>query len=115
MARKDPPHNRLAFALVDPPGKEPWYRSVLTDHNGDFDAGAILVCVVVGFMCCNGGYDTIIMHRQFDPEKFGIGIAAVLTGFAAYKWGDSKRAPLPGTTVTTATQTIATGGDPPLR
>jgi hypothetical protein len=80
-------------------GKDPWFRSILTDHAGDFDMGAVLVGVVVVFMCANSGYDTTILHTKFDAQAFGIGVAAVLGGFAAYKWGDAKRPP--GTTTTT--------------
>ncbi len=88
------------------PGKDPWYRSILTDHNGDFDMGAVLVGVVAIFMCANSGYDTVILHTKFNAQEFGIGIAAMLGGFAAYKWGDSKRAE--ATTTTTAIQTKTT-------
>ena len=85
---------------VNVPGKDPWYRSILTDHNGDFDAGAILVVFVIIFMCVNSGYDTIMLHTKFDAQAFGIGVAAVLGGFCAYKYGDAKR---PTTSVTTTT------------
>jgi hypothetical protein len=73
-----------------PPASE-WLRSIATDHNGDFDLGAILVGVVAVFMCLNSGYDTIILHKTFDAQAFGIGIGAMLGGFAAYKYGDAKR------------------------
>lgn len=96
----------VVAAPIPPPGKDPWYRSILTDHNGDFDMGAVLVGVVALFMCANSGYDTIILHSKFNAQEFGIGIAAMLGGFAAYKWGDSKRPP--GTVTTTASQTIST-------
>lgn len=87
-------------------GKEPWYRSILTDHYGDFDLGAILVGIVILTMCVLEYVDVKINHKNFDPEKFGIGVGAVLVGFAGYKFGDAKRAP--GTTTTTAVQTIST-------
>lgn len=86
------------------PGKDPWYRSILTDHNGDFDMGAVLVGIVAIFMCSASAYDTTMNGREFNAQQFGIGVAAMLGGFAAYKWGDSKR---PETTTTT------TVGDPP--
>lgn len=84
-----------------PPNKDPWYKSILTDHNGDFDMGAVLVGVVTVFMCLNAGYDTMALHTKFNAQEFGIGIAAVLGGFAAYKYGDAKRPPPDVTSVTT--------------
>ncbi len=89
-------------ALVSVPGKDPWYRSILTDHNGDFDMGAVLVGVVIVFMCANSGYDTVINHVKFDAQAFGAGVGAVLIGFAAYKYGDAKRPPGTITTTTSA-------------
>lgn len=96
MTRKRP------AVVPDPPGKplEPphappadtWFRSIMTDHNGDFDLGAVLVGVVTVAMCLNSGYDTIILHTKFNAQEFGIGIGAMLAGFAAYKFGDAKRA-----------------------
>jgi hypothetical protein len=86
------------------PSKEPWYRSILTDHSGDFDMGAVLVGVVAIFMCINSGYDTWVHGVKFNAQEFGIGIAAMLGGFAAYKWGDAKR-PDVSTTVDTHTRT----------
>lgn len=97
-------------APIDIPGKDPWYRSILTDHNGDFDMGAVLVGVVTVFMCANSGFDTVMLHTKFDAQSFGIGIAAVLGGFAAYKWGDAKR---PDTTVTSVTASTVTTGPTP--
>src|SRR5262245_2170033 len=37
----------VAKNSVPAPLKEPWYRSMLTDHNGYFDTGRILVAVVI--------------------------------------------------------------------
>ncbi len=53
--------------------------------------GAVLVGVVALFMCFNSGYDIIAHAKTFNAQEFGIGIAAMLGGFAAYKWGDAKR------------------------
>ena len=96
-------------------GKDPWFRSILTDHAGDFDLGAVLVGIVVCFMCLAAGYDAMVLGKTFDAERFGIGVASVLAGFAAYKWGDAKRAPSSTTTIQ-ATQTTTTadptGGRP---
>lgn len=87
-------------APISVPGKEPLWRSILTDHNGDFDMGAVLVGVVAIFMCAAAGWDTLILNNPFNAQQFGIGVAAMLGGFAAYKWGDAKR---PETTTTTVT------------
>lgn len=95
----------VAAAPVNVPGKDPWFRSIMTDHNGDFDLGAVLVGVVVVFMCLNAGWDTIVLHTKFDAQAFGIGVAGVLGGFAAYKWGDARRPP--GVSVTTTTTAAA--------
>lgn len=70
-----------------------WFRSMLTDRNGDFDAGAILMVVVTIYMCVSSGYDTFVIGRQFDAQAFGTGIAAMLGGFGIYKWGEQRRAP----------------------
>ena len=120
MARKSAARNTIAAIAVAPApmpfqiiggGKDPWFRSILTDHNGDFDLGAVLVGIVVCFMCIAAGYDTIVLAKTFDAERFGIGVASVLAGFAAYKWGDSKRTPGTTTTATTSTTTV----DPPIK
>ncbi len=65
-----------------------WFRSMLTDRNGDFDAGAILIVVVTVYMCVSSGYDTFMLGRPFNAQEFGTGIAAMLGGFGIYKWGD---------------------------
>jgi hypothetical protein len=81
---------------LEPPHAPPadtWFRSIMTDHQGDFDLGAVLVGVVAVFMCLNSGYDTIALHKTFNAQEFGAGIGAMLLGFAAYKFGDAKRAP----------------------
>lgn len=116
-----PKRERVAAALFSAqsppslpiPGKDPFWRSILTDHNGDFDMGAVLVGFVTIAMCLISGYDVIGNHVKFNPQEFGTGIGAVLVGFAAYKWGDARRVP-PGTTTTTAIQTTSTAGPPAL-
>lgn len=93
----------IVVAPVSPepsPEKKPFWRGVLTDHNGDFDMGAVLVGFVAIFMCVAQWYATSVNGDTFNPQEFGIGIAAMLGGFAAYKWGDAKR---PDTTTTTVT------------
>lgn len=87
-------------APTEVPGKDPLWRSILTDHNGDFDMGAVLIGVVAVYMCAASGYDVFVLSKTFDAQQFGTGIAAMLVGFAAYKWGDAKR---PQTTTTTTT------------
>lgn len=100
--------DKPSAALVIP-GKDPWYRSILTDHNGDFDMGAVLVGVVAVFMCINSGYDTIILHTKFDAQAFGVGISAMLGGFGLYKWGDTLRPRGTTTTTINAASTTTTG------
>jgi hypothetical protein len=73
--------------VIDGP-REPWLRSILTDREGNFDMGAVLVVVVTLYMCASSFHDTFIMSRAFDAERFGIGVAAMLGGFGVYKWGD---------------------------
>lgn len=109
--RKPKPRVRVAKTVSAPtvvaaPIKEPWFRALLTDHNGDWDFGAWLVAVVTIFMCANSWYDVHILHNKFDAQAFGAGIAAMLVGFAAYKYGDAKRPP--GMSVTTTTTAAAT-------
>lgn len=110
MARKSKASSTVAFAgetvsAPVPAARDPFWRSILTDHDGEFDAGAVLVIVVALFMCVAKGYDVFVLHTGFDPEKFGFGIAAMLGGFGAYKWGDAKARP---TTTITSTSTMET-------
>lgn len=95
------PPSPTAFQVVSGPG-QPFWRSILTDHYGDFDLGAVLVGVVVVFMCANAGYDTVYLHQHFDAQNFGIGVGAVLAGFAGYKAWDRRQS---GTTSYAATTT----------
>jgi len=88
------------------PPAEYWLRSILTDHDGYFDLGAVLVGFVGIFMCAASGYNTIVLHNSFNAMEFGTGVGAMLGGFAVYKWGDAKRAP--GTTTTTMQRTETT-------
>ena len=81
-----------------------WLRSALTDHQGDFDTGRILVAVVILGMLALQGYDVIVNLREFKPNDLGLGVAGVLAGFAAYLWGDTRR-PQVTTTTIQATQT----------
>lgn len=111
MRKKPPPKAAIVQqTMITPPppasvsGKDPWFKSIMTDHNGDFDLGAVLVGVVVNAMCLISAYDVMITHVKFDPQQFGIGIGAVLAGFAAYKFGDAKRPPGVSVTTTTATE-----------
>ncbi len=84
------------------PASTPYWRSVMTDHNGDFDLGALLVAVVICFMCLAEGYD-VWRGKAFNGKDFGFGVGLVLGGFAAYKWGDARRPP-PTTMTATAQQ-----------
>jgi len=73
------------------PVHDNWWRSMLTDHAGEFDTGRILVAVVVVAMCAIQLLDVHYNKAVFKPNDFGIGIGAVLAGFAAYLYGDAKR------------------------
>jgi len=84
--------------------REPWYRSIFTDRDGDFDTGRVLVAIVVLAMCYFQWYDTSVNSQPFNAQNFGIGIAGVLGGFAAYLYGDAKRPPAPVPSTTTAIQ-----------
>lgn len=86
------------------PPSTPYWRSVMTDHNGDFDLGALLVAVVILVMCVVEAFD-VKRGKPFNPQEFGIGVAAVLGGFAAYKWGDARRPP--PSTMTATAQTVS--------
>lgn len=73
------------------PLNEPWYRATLTDAAGEFDSGRLWVAVTVLAMVGISAYDVIVNGREFKANDLGIGVGAVLTGFAAYLWGDTKR------------------------
>lgn len=92
---------------IPPEPPRPFWSGILTDHNGDFDMGAVLVGVVCTFMCVASGFDVIGHGTKFNAQEFGIGIAAMLGGFAAYKWGDAKRPP---SNVTTTSTIVTEGG-----
>lgn len=81
---------------LEPPAAPPaetWFRSILTDREGNFDTGRILVAVVVIGMIAVSGYDVIVNGREFKAGDFGYGVGAVLVGFGAYLWGDTRRPP----------------------
>lgn len=81
---------------LEPPAAPPaetWFRSILTDREGNFDTGRILVAVVVIGMIAVSAYDVIVNHREFKAGDFGYGVGAVLVGFGAYLWGDTRRPP----------------------
>lgn len=109
MKRKPKPAPSIppvAVAVAVPPAAEPWYRSIFTDRNREFDTGRLLVNVVILTMCA-----IAIKHgdSKFDYQSFGIGIGSVLGGFAAYLYGDAQRPPTPApSTVTEVKQTQVT-------
>lgn len=74
-----------------------WLKGALTDREGEFDTGRILVAVVVLAMCFMQAWDVIANKVQFNAGQFGAGIGAVLAGFAAYIYTDR---PSPNTTTT---------------
>jgi hypothetical protein len=98
----------VVVAAVLPP-REPLWQAVFTDRNREFDTGRVLVAVVILAMCGFQWYDISVGGTDFSAQNFGIGIASVLGGFAAYLYGDAQRPPLgPPSTVTTTQQTQVT-------
>lgn len=90
--------------------REPWYRSVFTDRDGDFDTGRVLVAIVI-FALIYFEYVHVAVHgNPFDAQSFGIAVAGILGGFAAYLYGDAKRppAPVPSTTTDIRQQQVTT-------
>jgi hypothetical protein len=79
-----------------------WLQSALTDHQGEFDAGRILVAVA---MCGLQAWDTGVNKVAFNAMTFGTGVGAVLAGFAAYLYGDAKR---PATTTVLESRSVTT-------
>ena len=51
----------------------------------------VTVAVVVVAMCVIQMWDVHFNKAVFKPNDFGVGVGAVLTGFAAYLYGDAKR------------------------
>jgi hypothetical protein len=82
-----------------------WLQSALTDHQGEFDAGRILVAVVILAMCGLQAWDTGVNKVAFNAMTFGTGVGAVLAGFAAYLYGDAKR---PATTTVLESRSVTT-------
>lgn len=81
---------------------------MLTDHAGEFDTGRILVAVVIVGMLLLTWLDVEQNKAHFNPQEFGIGIGAVLGGFAAYLWGDTKRPDTGKITTVQVAQTTTT-------
>ncbi len=110
MAVKSKPKVVVAPPVVAAPVvHDGFWRSALTDHAGEFDTGRILVAVTVVGMIAIAFIDVYLNKAKFDAGAFGVGIGAVLAGFAAYLWGDTKR-PDPGKTTTVqVAQTTTTG------
>lgn len=103
----------LELPATPPPGlvREPWYRAIFTDRYGEFDTGRVLVAITILAMLYLEWLD-VDAGSDFDAQKLGTGIGAVLAGFAAYLYGDARSAPQPGTTTLSInkriTQTDAT-------
>lgn len=110
MTRKPKPAAPVVAAVVPAPPvtRDGFWRSMLTDHNGDFDTGRILVAVVVVAMCAIQLLDVQYNKAVFKPNDFGIGIGAVLAGFAAYLYGDAKRPEPSSTSTVQVSQTTTT-------
>jgi hypothetical protein len=95
-------------AVAVQPVHDNWWRSMLTDHAGEFDTGRILVAVVIVAMCAIQSLDVYYNKAVFKPNEFGIGIGAVLAGFAMYLYGDAKRPEAGKTTTVQVAQTTTT-------
>lgn len=67
-----------------------WIKSTLTDNYGEFDVGQILAPVAVVGMLGLEAWAIVVNHQAFSANDLGIGIGAVLTGLAAWKFGDAK-------------------------
>lgn len=63
-----------------------WLHDLLTDRDGAFDTGRVLVPLVIGTMCYKA-----LTATNYDPQSFGAGVGAVLVGFSAYLFGDARR------------------------
>lgn len=70
-------------------------KSALGDPSGAWDAGRILVALTVVCMLAIQAYDVIGNGREFKAQDIGIGIGAVLTGFAAYLYGKKQETTTP--------------------
>lgn len=78
----------------------------LTDHvtdwdNQTFDTGRSLAVFVVLAGVALVTYDVVVHDAAFDMQAYGVGIAGILTGLAAYLFGDGKSRPASMTTTTT--------------
>ncbi|MEY2873709.1 MAG: hypothetical protein RLZZ373_1080 [Pseudomonadota bacterium] len=76
-----------------PPLLPNWWRTALTDRNGDFDTGRILTPISIVWVLVLASYDVIVNHATFNAQEVGTGIGLILGGLAAYLWGDSKPSP----------------------
>lgn len=73
--------------------REPWYRAPFTDHDENFDGGAMFAALSVAALIALSAYAVVVRGQPFNPAELGMGIGSVLGGWAVYKWGDSRRAP----------------------
>lgn len=68
------------------------WKSAATDFdNATGDTGRLLSIVVVCGMVVLQLLSTLMTtDHKFDPQAFGMGVAAVLVGLGGYIYGDSK-------------------------
>lgn len=76
-----------------PRDREPWWRSPLTDYDENIDGGAVWVALSVFAMIALSAWDVLHNGRKFEASELGMGVGALLGGWAAYKWGDSRSRP----------------------
>lgn len=74
-----------------------FWKHLSTDYdNKTFDTGRVIVITVILSMIVMEGWDVILHARQFDPQAYGAGVAAILAGLGAYIFGDNSKRPQEG-------------------
>lgn len=68
-----------------------FWRDVLTDLHDDFDTGRFLALITVVAGVFLAAWTVMIQGKAFDAQSYGIGVGGLLTGLAAYLFGDAKR------------------------
>jgi predicted membrane-bound mannosyltransferase len=62
--------------------------SFWTDNRGAWDTGRVIVPLAVLAMIAISAFDVVSNGRAFNAQDLGVGVGAVLAGFAAYLYGD---------------------------
>lgn len=79
--------------LLSPTVPVSFWREVLTDHADEFDTGRFLALVTVLAGVLLSAWSVIVQGKPFDAQSYGIGVGGLLTGLAAYIFGDAKAKP----------------------